>query len=452
MANTTSSLFNGFLGSFDELAVELAHYLDTLRKSDDTIQPAIEESLKKEDRGAVLKLLTENANVLNSAPEKSECSSRLLLLQTFNCAFLDIIPAYNLLLHLARQSPNPDIYFTQICHQLISAPMALSQHGVGLTLTILSTIFNIIPADGGSRYQVLQSILKVVRSTSSFDAIRPQLGNLEGWLNIWGVDDDKKRELYLQISDIAKDAGEDEISYKYQLIALRTFTAETASSQQARKLALQALKVALEAPSHFDFQDLTSLDAIQALRRSDAVYFELLELFTSESLDDFNDFNDEHKGWIESEGFDKPALDRKIRLLTLASLAASTGQTRVLPYASIAKALQISEEEVEMWVIDVIRAGLVEGKLSQMNKTFLIHRSTYRVFGDNQWREIAARLDMWKTSLTGVLGVIRHEKANFAAAQEQEKKDADAKISGTSQNQGGGYRNRQPRQQEVEAE
>jgi translation initiation factor 3 subunit M len=159
MANTTSSLFNGFLGSFNELAVELAHYLDTLRKSDDTIQPAIEESLKKEDRGAVLKLLTENANVLNSAPEKSECSSGLLLLQTFNCAFLDIIPAYNLLLHLARQSPNPDIYFTQICHQLISAPMALSQHGVGLTLTILSTIFNIIPADGGSRYQVLQSIL-----------------------------------------------------------------------------------------------------------------------------------------------------------------------------------------------------------------------------------------------------------------------------------------------------
>jgi translation initiation factor 3 subunit M len=269
---------------------------------------------------------------------------------------------------------------------------------------------------------------------------------------VWGVEDEKKRALYLDVSYLAKDAGEDDMSYKYQLIALRTFTTESASSPEARKLALQALKVALEAPNHYDFQDLTSLDAVQALRRSDTVYFELLELFTSESLDEFNEFKDEHEGWIEAESFDKPALDRKMRLLTLASLAASTGQARVLPYANIAKALQIPQDDVEMWVIDVIRAGLVEGKLSQMNKTFLIHRSTYRVFGDNQWREIAARLDMWKTSLTGVLGVIRHEKAAFAAAQEQEKKDADAKLSGASQNQGGGFRNRQPRTQEVEAE
>ena len=110
--------------------------------------------------------------------------------------------------------------------------MALSQHGVGLTLIILSTVFNIIPTDSASRYEVLQSILNVVRSTSSFDSIRPQLGNLEGWLKVWGVEDEKKRALYLDVSDLAKDAGEDDMSYKYQLTALRTFTAESASSPE----------------------------------------------------------------------------------------------------------------------------------------------------------------------------------------------------------------------------
>lgn len=65
-----------------------------------------------------------------------------------------------------------------------------------------------------------------------------------------------------------------------------------------------------------------------------------------------------------------------------------------------------------MWVIDVIRAGLVEGKLSQLNQTFLIHRSTYRVFGEKQWREVGARLNIWRDSLRNVLGVLRAEREN----------------------------------------
>jgi translation initiation factor 3 subunit M len=117
-----------------------------------------------------------------------------------------------------------------------------------------------------------------------------------------------------------------------------------------------------------------------------------------------------------------------MRLLTLASIAASTGQTRALPYAHIAKALQIPAEDVEMWVIDVIRAGLVEGKLSQLNQTFLIHRSTYRVFGENQWREVASRLDMWRNSLMGVLQVISAEKTRFYQEKEEELRQADQKM------------------------
>jgi len=434
MAAPTSSLFNGFLGSFQELAVELAQYIDTLKKSptEDALHSSVEAALKKEDREQALKLLVENASVLNSAPEKN------------------IIPAYNLLLHLVRQSPKPDPYFSQICTQLTSSPISSSQHGPGLSLTVLSTVFNIIPEESASRFHVLSSILAIVRSTSSFDAIRPQLDSLETWLQTWSVPDDKKRSCYLEVSTIAHEAGEHDISYNYLINALKTFTSDSSSSPDARKLALQALKVALERSAHYDFQDLTALDGVQSLRKSDPIYFQLLELFTSDSLEEFNDFKDEHEGWIEAEDLDKQALDRKMRLLTLASLAASSGQARSLPYATIAEALQIPEEDVEVWVIDVIRAGLVEGKLSQLNKTFLIHRSTYRVFGDNQWREIAARLDMWKTSLTGVLRVIKQEKASFVAAKEQEQKEAEAKLNGTQNQGGGGFRNRQQqRPQEV---
>lgn len=50
-------------------------------------------------------------------------------------------------------------------------------------------------------------------------------------------------------------------------------------------------------------------------------------------------------------GLEKTQLERKIRLLTLASLGfKNVGQN--LPYSKVAQALQVEPSEVEYWVID----------------------------------------------------------------------------------------------------
>jgi len=266
--------------------------------------------------------------------------------------------------------------------------------------------------------------------------------NLESWLTSWQMDKEEQRKLYLAISDVASNAGEEKHSYQYLLKALRTTQdGDDASSDEAKSLTIRALTTALNDPHCFDFSDLTALDSTQALRKSsDSTWFDLLEVFSSDTLDDYADFNESHSDFVSSHSLDAALLERKMRLLTLASLAASAGQSRALPYAQIAKALRVPAEDVEMWVIDVIRAGLVEGKLSQSSQTFLIHRSTYRVFGENQWREVASRLDMWRSSLTGVLAVIREQKEQFIRDKENELREADQAAKGT------GYRpNRQMR-------
>lgn len=337
------------------------------------------------------------------------------------------------------------IFLPRICNNLTAPITSSPANGGGLALSILSTIFNTIPPTNELRFHILLAIVRVIRATSNFETLRPQLKQLDQWLEVWDMEDEETRKLYLAISDTASDAAEDEQAYSYLLRALRTFPSEEVSSPEARELSLRALKTALTHPNHYDFQDLTDLDSIQALRNSDPVYFQLLEIFTSDVLEDLSDFKEEHEGWIEESGLDADALDRKMRLLTLASIAASTGQTRSLPYSQIANALRIPAEDVEMWVIDVIRAGLVEGKLSQQNQTFLIHRSTYRVFGENQWREVASRLDMWRNSLTGVLQVIAQEKERFIQEKEQEQKQIEQKLESTNRGQGQGRGKGRPR-------
>lgn len=148
---------------------------------------------------------------------------------------------------------------------------------------------------------------------------------------------------------------------------------------------------------------------IQALHESHPTHYELLSIFSQKELEDYNDFREEHKGWIEQNEFDHSNLERKMRLLTLASLAASIS-SREIEYDKIAKALQIPIKDVEMWVIDVIRAGLIEGKLSQKKQVLLVHRTTYRVFGEKQWREVATKLDQWRESLKSIKEIISRER------------------------------------------
>jgi translation initiation factor 3 subunit M len=202
--------------------------------------------------------------------------------------------------------------------------------------------------------------------------------------------------------------------------ALQTFSREDDdyTSEEAQELSLKAVRVALTSPSRFDFQDLRELPSVQALSDSHPVYSQLLDIFAEQDLEDFNDFNEEHEGFLEKEKLDHDRLQRKMRLLTYASLAA-TSPNREIPYANVARALAIPAEDVEMWTIDVIRAGLVEGRLSQQRQTFLVHRATYRVFGEKQWRELGTRVDQFKSVAAKLLAVIRKQQAEAAATMER---------------------------------
>jgi len=337
------------------------------------------------------------------------------------------------------------MFLPRLC-QNVSQPITSSPfNGTGLALNVLTTIFNTISPDQEGRYHVLLAILKIIRSQNSFEQLEPQLKNLDAWLATWQMDKDEQRKLYLAVSDVATNASEPKHAYQYLLKALRTTQdGEEASTPEARSLSIRALTAALNDPSTYDFSDLTALDSIQALRKTDAPLFELLEIFGTETHDDYADYLESHgRDVLDNAGLDADVLERKIRLLTIASLAASpsAAQSRQLPYAAVSKALRVPSQDVEMWLIDVIRAGLVEGKLSQQAQTLRVHRATYRVFGEAQWREVAARLEAWKGGLVGVLRVVREQKEVFVKDKEAELREAEQVARGGGYRPNRGYRN-----------
>jgi translation initiation factor 3 subunit M len=320
-------------------------------------------------------------------------------------------------------------------------------NSASLQLAVLTTVFNLLAADDSVRLNVFRVILGVTQRSGSFELLKPQLASLPAWLEDWGADDSDARSLYLAVSEVANEAGEPQTGYLFLLKALQTFPAEESSSDEALDLATKILQLAFASKTHLDFSDLINLDAIQALRKRDPDAIDLLDVFATGDLEDYTDFVDEHAAFLTSSGLPAEELKRKMRLLTLASLAASAPQ-RALPYSTIAEKLQVPAEDVEKWAIDTIRAGLVEGKLSQLSQTFLVHRATHRVFGNRQWQEVAGRLAGWRQSLEGVLDVIRKEREAMRAQQEREAREA---LDGESHSgQGRDRQNRGPRQQQRE--
>ncbi|KAI9681642.1 MAG: hypothetical protein M1829_000841 [Trizodia sp. TS-e1964] len=424
-------------GSFEELSDELAQYIDSVRKAQGdekpaSLQPEVNALLEKGQKDLCLKQLVLGSAVLNAAPEK------------------EFIAAYNLLLHLISQAPEIEKYLAKVCANLSKPLTSSPANGAGLALSILTTIFNILAPDNETRHHVFKEILKHVKKNGMFETLKSQLKNLDQWIEEWDIDDEEQRELFLEIAEAAQESGEESQCYTYLLRALRTYDLKESSTAEASKLALRALTSALLQPLHFDFHDLTTLDSIQSLKNTHPTHFELLEIFDSENLDDYDDFRDEHDGFVEENNLDNTILYRKMRLLTLASLAAAT-PSRALPYARIAKALRVSAADVEMWVIDVVRAGLVEGKLSQLNQTFLIHRATYRSFGVKQWQEVASRLATWRESLVGVLEVVRREGEAVRVQKEREAREIEGKVNGIGmggerRRDGGGRHNQQGQQ------
>jgi translation initiation factor 3 subunit M len=200
------------------------------------------------------------------------------------------------------------------------------------------------------------------------------------------------------------------------------------------------VRIALTSSTKFDFLDLKALPSIQALSDSQPIWSQLLDVFAEQDLEDYRDFLEEHEGFVEQQKLDESVLERKMRLLTFASLAANT-PNREIPYANISRALQIPSEDVEMWTIDVIRAKLVEGRLSQRKKVFLVQRTAYRVFGDKQWRELYALLQQWKSTVANVSGMLRQQQAEVAAQRQRDVADLERKVAGLGLDGGrsGGY-------------
>lgn len=377
-------------GPLEAQALEFASYVSKLKGEPEEKGPFITETenlLKEKNFEQVLQTFASSTLILLEAPEK------------------EFEAIYNLLIAILK-SASPETHPILI-KSSIKALVEVQNDKAIPKLKVLQNLYNTLEYNSTLRYDVFLAILDIATKNDEIDTLLPQLHRLDTWVKEWAISTDQVRELYLTVSDKLKEAGELKRSHDFLLKHLATYSAPDDLSA-AKTAAIRAVAEAIQLPEILSFEDLLELHAIQCLK-SEEKLFDLLKVFLSGNLREYQDYVAVNPGAVEKFGLSNEDNIRKIRLLTLASLA-SENVSREISYETIAKALEIQESEVEMWTIDVIRANLIEAKINQVKKKILVNRSTYRTFTTAQWQQLSSKLDSWKQSLTDILQVIANAK------------------------------------------
>ncbi|PPQ73262.1 hypothetical protein CVT26_015220 [Gymnopilus dilepis] len=186
--------------------------------------------------------------------------------------------------------------------------------------------------------------------------------------------------------------------------------------------AAKLVQDATSAPGVFVFSELLELPNIQELGKSEqhGKFLSLLQLFAYKTYQDYL----QHKDSL-------PPLNQaqitKLKHLTIVSLATDR---RILPYAELLKALDISNvRELEDLIIDAIYLDLLQGKLDQKEEQLEVSYTMGRDLEPGKLEQILAALQDWASTTSAVLATLDAKinaiSADTAAAkfneQEHEK-------------------------------
>ncbi|KAF5388187.1 hypothetical protein D9615_000692 [Tricholomella constricta] len=278
---------------------------------------------------------------------------------------------------------------------------------------ILSNLFNAVERTSSLRPLVYIALVQMAGLNNDFDTLQITRANVEKWLSEWNIPQIEKAVFLKNVSDAYLTASQPANAYDYERLYIQTLPSSSSAAQDG---AINLIATALRLPTVFDFDPLFKLDAVLAVK--DHELFSLLQIFLNDGLLEFKTWEASHSEALEKHKLDRTQLERKIRLLTLASLAFQH-IGRDLSYSKITDALQVNPDEVEKWAIDVIRAGLVWGKLSQTTHSLHVTRATARTFEKEQWEALEKRLQAWKSGLNGVLEVVVGAKRQVGLGQPQ---------------------------------
>eukprot|EP01139_Manchomonas_bermudensis_P000256 Amastigsp_a250_252.p1 type:complete len:393 gc:universal Amastigsp_a250_252:1404-226(-) len=282
-------------------------------------------------------------------------------------------------------------------------------------LNVLVIAYNALHVDSKLRAALFLTIVQYALRTGNIALVKPHLFQVDALMSSWRhVTVAERQDILRVVAGALKSIGEEMAAHAVLVKLLSTF--ESAPRDALATIRGDALAVIVEAIAFekvFRLDHLADMAAIKQLH-GDAEFgsaYELLRVFVAGRLSDYVAFKASHQGYVERLGLDDAKATRKIRLLSLASLAASADE---ITYDTIAATLSVPKADVESWVLLMLTTDLAELSMDQLAEIVYVVRATPREFNHGDWAEIARRLKGWRSAVTSMLQIVDSHRSDAA--------------------------------------
>lgn len=273
--------------------------------------------------------------------------------------------------------------------------MGASANNALLRIKILNNLFVGLPSSNPLRYDVYIGQLRLASQFGQTSAIQTQLKQVNNWLKTWNVDMEQRRVCYRELHAALKDEHKSEEATKVMLELLAAYDEESASlaKEDAEKCVIDFISK----PDIFIMDHLLQLKPVMVLQGSPI--YELLVIFVSGLLHDYMTFYETHKDYIEEIGLNHSANIIKMRILTTISLSI---QEKEISFDRLREVLGFEDEDIEEYVIDLVKSKLVHAKIDQINEKIIIRSTSVRTFGLNEWQQLEQKLETWYMNMQSI--------------------------------------------------
>ncbi|CAX43682.1 conserved hypothetical protein [Candida dubliniensis CD36] len=273
-------------------------------------------------------------------------------------------------------------------------------------LSILSTIFNLLPVTSNTRVFILKTILNVIKTSGiDFNLIQDNIGsNLINWLKETNTNEQEIKSIFWEF--IKLDGTFNENSLKL----IKNFThTNTLSTQELREL----IYIALSSKT-VDVSFLVNNNVAQALSNNK---------HDDKLVTIFNKYIHGEIIPIEEipNGLPGQFIHSKSKILSLAKFFADASTSSSSHDGVIFKYNEIpnikSSLEFEQTLVEAIKAGVIEGKVNQVEETFYLSRvNRFILAGEDNtknWENVKLVLKQWQNSLNDINNIVKTARENI---------------------------------------
>jgi len=284
------------------------------------------------------------------------------------------------------------------CEKLSKAPT--NQLGL-VCLKVLWSLFMSLEDNSTMRFHVYYYLVGVAGRTQMLNTVYKDMALTKNMFNKAPPSSEQMQQLYRLLHEMLLLNGKSDDAGRVMIELLGTYTTENAS--QAKEEAQRCIIASLADPNTFLLDHILQLKPVKFLEGQ--LIHQLLTIFVGEQLEAYQKFYQNNKDFVDGLGLKHEDNLRKMRLLSFMQMAENRSE---ISFSEIRQAMQLNENEVEEFLIDVIKTRLVRAKISQGDGVVYVSSTMHRTFGPGDWQQLHSLLLGWKTNLNSVKEHLAH--------------------------------------------